>query len=259
MGGIRKKLPVIYWTFLAGAASLAAIPFISAGFYSKDMILFYAWASDYGDKWLYAAGLLGAFLTAIYTFRMVFVTFFGEQKTKISHYPKSLINIPLIILAVLSIAGGFIQLPHNIAHFTIFSDFVDNSLQSVKVTDVAYESEFMLQVFAATAGLLGIFIAYWFWLRKPGSASAYEKSKVSYFFYKGWGFDWLYDRIFVYPIMWLSQINKKDFIDKIYNGIAFIAGILHHTFSLSQTGRLRWYAMGIVFGAVIILTVVIFI
>jgi NADH-quinone oxidoreductase subunit L len=259
MGGIIKKLPVIFWTFLAGSLSLAALPLISAGFYSKDMILFYAWSSEYGNKWLYAAGLFGALITAIYTFRMVFVTFFGEQKTHISHYPKSLINIPLIILAVLSIIGGFIQLPHNIAHFTLFSDFTDYSLNTVQIAETAYESEFFLQLIASVTVAIGIFIAYWFWLRKPGSASAYEKSRVSYFFYKGWGFDWLYDHLFVRPIYWISEINKKDFVDKLYNGIAAIAGILHHTFSLSQTGRLRWYAMGIAFGAVIILTLVIFV
>jgi NADH-quinone oxidoreductase subunit L len=258
MGGIRKKLPVIYWTFLAGAAALAALPFITAGFYSKDMILFYVWGSDYGSVWLYAVGLLGAFITAIYTFRMVFVTFFGEQKTDIGHYPKALINIPLIILAVLSIAAGFIQLPHNIAQFTLFSDFVNNALETVKLTETAYESEFFLQVMASVTALLGIFVAYWFWLKKPGSADAYEKSGLSHFFYTGWRFDTVYNFLFVRPIVWLSEINKKDFIDNIYNGMAYIAGILHHTFSLSQNGRLRWYAMGIAFGAVVILTLVIF-
>jgi NADH-quinone oxidoreductase subunit L len=135
MGGIRKKLPIIYWTFLAGAAALAALPFITAGFYSKDMILFYVWGSDYGSLWLYAIGLLGAFITAVYTFRMVFITFFGEQKTKITHYPKALINIPLIILAILSIIAGFIQLPHNIADFTLFGNFINNSLETVILTD----------------------------------------------------------------------------------------------------------------------------
>jgi NADH-quinone oxidoreductase subunit L len=257
MGGIRKKLPIIYWTFLAGAASLASLPFITAGFYSKDMILFYVWTSEYGNQWLYIVGLLGAFITAIYTFRMVFVTFFGEQKTSISHYPKSLINIPLIILAVLSIIGGFIQLPHNIAHFTLFSDLMNYALQTVAITESGYESELVLQVIASVTALTGLFIAYWLWLKKPGSASGYENSKLSYFFYKGWGFDWLYDNMFVKPIVWIAEINKKDFIDKIYNGISYITGILHHTFSLSQTGRLRWYAMGIAFGAVIILTLVI--
>jgi NADH-quinone oxidoreductase subunit L len=259
MGGIRKKLPVIYWTFLAGAVSLAALPFISAGFYSKDMILFYAWSSEYGNKWLYAIGLLGAFITAVYTFRMVFVTFFGEQKTHIEHYPKTLIKIPLIVLAVLSITGGFIQLPHNIAHFTLFSDFVNNSLETVALTETAYESEFFLQVMAAVTAILGIFVAYWFWLKKPGSADVYEKSRLSNFFYTGWRFDWVYDHIFVKPVVWLAAINKRDFIDRIYDGIAFITGILHHTISLSQTGRLRWYAMSIALGAIIILTLVIFI
>src|SRR6187431_1018999 len=78
MGGLRKRMPVVYWTFLIGAGSLAALPLITAGFYSKDQILWLAWASDKGSFWFFLAALAGAFVTALYTFRMVFLTFFGE-------------------------------------------------------------------------------------------------------------------------------------------------------------------------------------
>lgn len=259
MGGIRKKLPVIYWTFLAGAASLASLPFISAGFYSKDMILFYSYTSGYSSKWFYFVGLAGAFITALYTFRMVFVTFFGEQKTEISHHPKNLIKIPLVILAVLSVTAGFIELPHNIAHFTLFSALLNNSVTSVQLNETAYNMEFMLQMTASITALTGILLAYFFWLKKPGSVDFYEKSRLSHFFFNGWEFDKLYDYIFVKPLFWLSFINKNDIIDSIYGGIASLMKFLHGIFSSSQTGRLRWYAMGITIGAVIILTMVIFI
>src|SRR6266566_2667567 len=75
MGGLRRRMPLAFWTFLAGAVSLAAVPFIDAGFYSKDLILWEAWSGGPGGHWLFAAGLIGAFLTAIYTFRPVFVAF----------------------------------------------------------------------------------------------------------------------------------------------------------------------------------------
>ncbi|MDX5423024.1 MAG: NADH-quinone oxidoreductase subunit L, partial [Hymenobacteraceae bacterium] len=113
MGGLRRSMPVVFWTFLIGAASLAALPVITAGFYSKDQILWYTLAGPQGSIWLYAAGLAGAFITSIYTFRMVFMTFFGESKTHVAHPPGKIITVPLIILAILSLFGGFIELPHN--------------------------------------------------------------------------------------------------------------------------------------------------
>jgi NADH-quinone oxidoreductase subunit L len=131
MGGLKKRLPVIYWTFLIGAASLAALPFITAGFYSKDQILWLAWAGEKGNIWFYLAALIGAFITAIYTFRMVFLTFFGEEKTHVGHPAGSLMTVPLIILAVLSLVGGFIDLPHNMGHVTLFSDFLTPILHAV--------------------------------------------------------------------------------------------------------------------------------
>ena len=82
MGGLRKKMPVIFWTFLIGSASLAALPLVTAGFYSKDQILWFAWSSGNGSPWLWIAGFVGAFLTSLYTFRMVFITFFGEDENR---------------------------------------------------------------------------------------------------------------------------------------------------------------------------------
>ena len=78
------------------------------------------------------------------------------------------------------------------------------------------------------------------------------------FWFNGWGFDWLYDKVFVIPIVWMAQINKNDFVDKIYTGIAWFTGLGNHLLSLTQTGRLRWYAMGIVLGAIITITITLF-
>ncbi len=83
MGGLRKQLPLTFWTFLVASASLAAVPLVTAGFYSKDLILFEAWSSTAGSPWLWAAGLVGALLTSIYTFRMVFLTFFGQAHQQV--------------------------------------------------------------------------------------------------------------------------------------------------------------------------------
>ncbi len=87
MGGLRKKMPVVYITFLIGGASLSALPLITAGFYSKDQILWFGWSSAISNHWLWLAGITGALLTSLYTFRMIFITFFGETKTEPDHKP----------------------------------------------------------------------------------------------------------------------------------------------------------------------------
>ena len=89
MGGLQETLPVVFWTFLIGSASLSALPLVTAGFYSKDLILWQAWSSPTGGLWLWLAGLFGAFITSLYTFRMVFVTFFGKEKLGLSMKPGS--------------------------------------------------------------------------------------------------------------------------------------------------------------------------
>ena len=111
MGGLRLKLPLVFWTFLIGALSLSALPLVTAGFYSKDLILWDVWSSREGSPWLWAAGLAGALLTSLYSFRMVFLTFFGEAKTGVNGKTGIVMSVPIVILAVLSLTGGFVELP----------------------------------------------------------------------------------------------------------------------------------------------------
>ncbi len=119
MGGLRKELPLTFWTFLIASASLAGFPLITAGFYSKDWILWEAWSSSIGSPWLWAAGWLGAWLTAIYIFRVVFVVFFGAPVSRAGVKPGRRIEIPLVILAILSVGAGFLEVPRS-----LFSDFL---------------------------------------------------------------------------------------------------------------------------------------
>src|ERR1700733_10824245 len=128
MGGLWKKLPVVFWTFLVGACALSALPLITAGFYSKDEIIWQAYASDKGSITLWLTALAGAFITALYTFRMVFLTFFGNAKADPAYRPGIAMTLPLIVLAFLSFAGGFIQLPDNMGHVTLFSQFIEQVL-----------------------------------------------------------------------------------------------------------------------------------
>ncbi len=256
MGGLKKKLPVIYWTFLIGASSLAALPLITGGFYSKDQILWLALAGENGNIWFFLVALLGAFVTSIYTFRMVYLTFFGKEKTHVSHVPGKLINTPLIVLAVLSTLAGFIELPHDFFHLTVFSNFLKPVLPSIAVQEGFESIEYMVQLIAAGVSVSGVYVAYIFYVVKPELSDELKSSAADLhqFWFSGWGFDRLYNFLFVRPFVFISTINKNDGVDKLYAGLVALAEFFHRIFSFTQSGILRWYIMGIVIGGILLLT-----
>ncbi len=254
MGGLRKKLPVLFITFLIGGASLSALPLITAGFYSKDQILWLAWSSGMGSKWLWLAGISGALLTSMYTFRMIFLTFFGELKIQPSHKPGLLMKIPLIILAALSIAGGFIELPENLGPVRLFSKILTPLLPLAPPGNVT-SPEWLFQLISAIIALGGVYLAYIYFYKKPAFSISFRKSRLSDFFYNGWGFDYIYDRLFVRPVVWISEINKKDFIDKVYTFIAMATSFLNALLSRTQNGRLRWYVTILTAGIIVLLVI----
>lgn len=264
MGGLKNRLPVIYWTFLIGAASLAALPFITAGFYSKDQILWLAFAGENGNIWFFLAALLGAFITSIYTFRMLFITFYGEEKTHVGHAPGKLISVPLIVLAVLSLIGGFIELPHTLGHFTLLSDLLNPVLPSISLKQDVESMEWMIQGIAAIVALSGVYLAYLFYLKRPELSDRIKDSMpfgrqagkaLHQFWFSGWGFDALYNALFVRPFVFLASINKNDVVDRIYEGVVTVANGFNRLFVFTQNGILRWYLMGIVIGGIVILTI----
>jgi NADH-quinone oxidoreductase subunit L len=259
MGGLRSQLPAAFWTFLIGACSLSALPFITAGFYSKDLILFYSLASPLGNRWLWAAGTIGAFITSLYTFRMVFITFFGEAKSQTVRRPGMMMTLPVVILAVLSILAGFVELPTPLGNVRIFSAFMNNVLPAVTVRAGASGAEATLTAFAAVVSLLGIFLAYFLFLAKPQRADALASVPpgrlLHRFWYTGWGFDRLYDIFLVRPFTWIARINRDDFIDLFYLGVLWTGRSLSTALSLSQNGKVRVYAAGIALGAVVALAI----
>lgn len=259
MGGLWKKMPVTFWTFLAGSAALAALPLITAGFYSKDQILWYAWAGEHGSPWLWAAGMLGALITAIYTSRMVILTFFGETKREPDKKPGILIKVPLIVLAVLSLVGGFVEVPHNLGSVHLFSDWLATALPAIHVEESLQSNEFLFQLAAAALVFIGLFIGYWYYLRRPELAASAQRSFAGLhrFWFYGWGFDWLYERLFIRPFVWLATINRADVTDYLYTALARGNLSLYRLFSRTQTGQLRWYAFGLGIGALIIITITI--
>lgn len=262
MGGLKDKMPVVFWTFLAGSAALAAVPLISAGFYSKDMILWYAWSSKSGNVLLWLAGLIGAFITGVYTFRMVFITFWGKTKSAIEKMPGIRIKIPLIVLGTLSIIGGFVETPETLGHFIPFSHFLHTALPEVNAFHLGIGTEALLQLIAAIASLGGIYLAYTLYIQKAihtreGAQSA-AATGITRFFFSGWGFDWLYDKAIVQPFLWIARVNKGDFFDAIYTGIAWVSRGIHGLVRRTQDGKLRYYAVGIACGAIITIAIAVF-
>ncbi len=253
MGGLRKKMPVVFLTFLIGSASLSALPLITAGFYSKDQILWYSFSSQSGGLMLWLAGITGALLTALYSFRMIFITFYGEAKTEPVFTPGKLMTFPLIILAVLSIIGGFVEMPASIGNIHLFSKLVDNTLPAV-VAAGGEGQELLFQALSAIIALSGIYIAYLVYFKKPALSEPFAHSRINKFFEKGWGFDKLYDALFVKPVVWLSVIDKNDFFDLWNKGLSGLALFLNRMFSITQNGKLRWYLLSFAIGIALILT-----
>ena len=261
MGGLRGKLPSTFLTFLIGAASLSALPLVTAGFYSKDLILWHAMTSEKGGLWLWTAGLAGALLTSLYTFRMVFIVFFGEARTEVSKRPGMRMRIPLVVLAVLSVAGGFVEVPRNLGNLTLFSDFMRTALPDARgIHDTA--KEVVLQITASGVSVFGILLAWFLYLRHPRYveriATAGPAQSLRHLWFSGWGFDWMYDTFIVRPFVWTAFTNRRDFIDLIYEGAAWYSRTLHGVLSRTQTGRVRWYAAGIAAGAIISIGIAVF-
>lgn len=257
MGGLRKKMPVIFYTFTIGAAALAALPLVTAGFFSKDQILWYAWSANGGHPVLWTLALMGAFITAFYSTRLILVVFWGDMKTTPGHLPGNAMTIPLVILAFFSVAVGWIEWPHNILHISLFSELVQLALPATTLRD-GLPPEIVFQVIAVVVSLLGIYTGYVLYYGQSELLMRWKQSdglmNVRHFLYKGWKFDQLYDMLLVRPFLFITGINKSDVSDKLYTAIANANLYLNRIFSVSQNGSLRWYVTGVLIGILFIIT-----
>src|SRR5580698_8180231 len=188
MGGLRKELPVTFWTFLIAGCSLAGLPLITAGFFSKDLIIWNAWSAPGGNPAFWIAGMIGALLTALYIFRLIFRVFFGPLGIPVSKRPGYAMTVPLVLLAFFSIVGGYLKGP--------LLGFMNSALPATIEAHTAGLTEAGSQATAATAFIIGVFFAYLFHLRKRGLADALVANPVGLalheWWYTGWGFDWVY-------------------------------------------------------------------
>lgn len=260
MGGWRRTLPVSFWGFVIGASSMAALPLVTAGFYSKDYILWEVWSSPAGGTLLWSIGVLGAFITALYSFRVVFTASVAAAHTTVQHCPMRYMNITIIMLAVFSLIAGFMQLPDTLGNVKIFSQFTQRALpvQWPHHADVKFET--MLDGVASFFSISGIAAAYIFYGRKQIiSVEAPIVLSAGRFALQGWGFDFVYDRLFAVPYRRFAMINRSDFINSFYVAIASGAAMLHRWLAWFQNGRLRWYAACIAVAAIIFIAIMVLI
>ncbi|MEJ2038861.1 MAG: NADH-quinone oxidoreductase subunit L, partial [Desulfosarcinaceae bacterium] len=262
MGGLRRALPLTFWTFLSGSASLAAFPLISAGFYSKDLIIWQAFASTQGGLWLWLAGLAGALLTSMYTFRMVFLTFGGPLRKPEGHRPGWAMNIPMAILGVLSICAGFLQTPDFLGGVHVFSSYLQNALPATHVEAARQVFEAYGEWTSGAIAVLGIVLIYILVMRTKDFTTALVRSTAGgmlhRFWFSGWAFDWLYDWVLVRPYAFLARIDKEDIVDSFFDGLAALGGLGHRMVSFTQNGVVRTYAAGLAAGAAIVTALVVY-
>ncbi|ULA61406.1 MAG: NADH-quinone oxidoreductase subunit L [Nitrospira sp.] len=256
MGGLKDKLPVTYWTFLVGSLALAGFP-LTAGFFSKDDLLVSAWSAGPLGQVLTICGLVTAGLTAFYSFRLVFVTFWGKSHVDPHHAghvhePSTTMTAPLMVLAVLSIVAGYLGIPA----------FLEPVFHG-EGTGAHHEGSAALGIMAVATlmGLTGIGAAYYLYVLNPGLPdrlaqqwrAAYELSLHK------WYIDEAYDRSFVRPTLSAAHGLWKHvdvaIIDGAVNGVARAVAWGGWLIRLTQSGQTQHYALGMTLGAVVILTV----
>lgn len=246
MGGLWKKLPLVYACFIVGGSALAALPFVTAGFYSKDDILWLAYAN--GKMEFFYAGLFGALLTSLYTFRLIFTVFHGEAKTDAHAGHGVAYVLPLSVLLVLSTGiGAMIHPP------------LAGVLPEARVlADVSHKHT--LEIISVAVAMAGIALAAWLFLPVSKPLQSFFNSRFAHGFrclWKyGWGFDAIYDFLFVKPYLWLVRVNSRDLIDIVVESIPVMMRAGHDALSATENGRVRWYAASIAAGAVAVLFIV---
>ncbi|WIX33020.1 NADH-quinone oxidoreductase subunit L [Salinicola sp. JS01] len=246
LGGLWRKLPLTYAGFVVGGAALAALPLVTAGFYSKDAILVSALGA--GHWVLMLAGVFGALLTSIYTVRLILGTFHGQPKSdhaREARADKGLVHgIPLVVLIVMSTALGAQLTPP-----------LSNVLPAGPNTEGG--GAHVLELVAMAVSVGGVLLALWLFRRRRdlvrrGVADP-RGAWLWHFWHNAWGFDALYDWLFVRPYRGLVRLNRGDWINSLCNLLPWLARLSHDGLRLTQTGRLRHYAVSMVLGATLLL------
>jgi NADH-quinone oxidoreductase subunit L len=266
MGGLRNKIPVTFWTMLMATLAIAGAPGFS-GYFSKDEILNEALRVSPVLGWL---GVLTAGLTSFYMFRLIFLTFFGptrydEHHVHVHESPRSM-TVPLIVLAILSVCGGWMAAPALFGGANHFQQFLAPVLSSgAEPAAAAAETsggggELLQALLGAPviAGLLGFLLAWWLYIKSPEAPKKLAESlSAPYKLLSGKYFiDELYLAAIVRPLVWLSDkvlwhVVDERAIDGTVNGVAFVSRETGDRLRRVNTGNIRSYATWIALGVVI--------
>ena len=244
MGGLKSKLKITYLTFLIGCLAIAGIPPLS-GFFSKDAILLAAFEHN---KILYVIGVLTAALTAFYMFRLLYITFFGsfrgteEQRLHVHESPAAM-TIPLIVLAVLSIVGGFVGVPEVFVHGgERLSQFLSPVIPAFHA-EVSHSTEITLMGLTTVIAIVAILIAWYRYKNyREDQPSAFGKLLEN-----KWYVDELYDSVIVRPINKLGAIANRYFersgIDALVNGVGRLVNYSSRQMRWLQSGQVGSYVL----------------
>jgi len=263
MGGLSKKIRTTFLCMLFGTIAIAGFPPFAA-FFSKDSILFAAYNSENGGKVLYGVGLLAAVLTSFYMFRLIWLTFAGEKrydehKVHVHESPLSMTG-PLMILAFLSLTGGWFALPALFGGKDYFAEFLSPVFGAGEAAggEAAQSLEHMLSIVAVLAATAGLVVA---WRMYSKTVTRGTSEGVHKLLYNKYYVDELYAAVVVRPLMWLStnvlwKVVDAGMIDGAVNGVADGAAAVGDTVRHTQSGNTRSYAVWVVVGAMVLLGIV---
>jgi len=275
MGGLKEYLPVTYKTFLIGAIAIAGIPPF-AGFFSKDEILWKAFSSEQGSWILWLLGIFGAAMTAFYMFRLVTLTFEGKERFSIKggsasggdhhrvhpHEAPKTMTVPLIILAVLSIIGGFVGIPH----VSAIENWLEPVFSPAQYKLLAGEHaggimEYLLMFVSVAIAASSIYVARWIYLQREELAVSLAKRypRIYRTLLNKYYVDELYDAVIVDPTVKISndilwKAMDVTMIDGSVNGSAKIINGVGQMLRKIQTGVAQSYAVVFIGGILFVIT-----
>lgn len=265
MGGLKKYIPITFWTFLVATIAIAGIPPF-AGFFSKDEILWQAFSR--GSVVLWLMGALGALFTAFYMFRLVYLTFYGKERFDVHHHTPHEVNwkmwFPLVVLAALSIAGGFLGVPHVLGGGNAFEQWLapvlerGQEISALHVEESSTALELSLMAASVIIALVGIAVAFVYYRKKVTLANQEARLGGIYrLMHNKFYVDEIYDTLVVQPIYHLSnsvlyKIVDVRIIDGIVNGLGAVTETGANTIRRMQTGVVQNYAVLIVVGVVVV-------
>jgi NADH-quinone oxidoreductase subunit L len=267
MGGLFGHMKITAITFWVASLSISGFPLL-AGFFSKDEILWLAWASGgvFG-KSVWAVGALTALLTAFYSFRLIFLTFHGEfrggpEKAHHLHESPLSMTVPLMLLCAGAVAAGWVGLPALWGFENQFAHFLNPVVGHPEVHG-SHAEEWFIMGLSIIIGLAGIGIAWFLYGKKsdiPGRLASVMGGVPYRWLLNKYYVDELYDRVFVRPTVWVARnvlvaVTDGAIIEGIVNGVPAMIGRLSGQLRRLQTGVLHHYALIMVFGAFALLAV----